>query len=110
MPQPMLRRPGSTPIMRIAASSVAEPIRSRGGTEFLRAGSLQKHALQKLDFLRQWPVRDHETSDLSHGMEDGRVVAAAEPPANFGKRARRQELGQIHGDLARPHHTGGSPP
>ena len=37
------------------------------------------------------------------------MVAAAEPPANFGKRARRQELGQIHGDLARAHHARGSP-
>src|SRR6202023_3951457 len=94
---------------RIAASSVAEPIRSRGGTEFLRAGSLQKHTLQKLDLLRQCSVRDHEASDLSHGMKDRPVVAAAEPPANFGKRARRQELGQIHGDLARAHHARGPP-
>ena len=95
--------------MRIAACSMAEPIRSRGGMEFLRAGSLQKHTLQKLDLLRQCCVRGHETGDLSHGMEDGRVVPAAEPPANFGKLARRQELGQIHGDLARAHHTRGSP-
>src|ERR1700730_5244104 len=109
MPQPMFRRPGSTPMMRIAACSMAETIRSRGWIEVLRAGSLQKHTLQELDLLRQCSVRGDEARDFSHGMEDGRMVPASEPPANFGKRTGRQELGQIHRDLARAHHTRGSP-
>src|ERR1700731_4347476 len=109
MPQPMFRSPGSTPIMRIAPCSMAEPSGLAAGWNSLAAGSLQKHTLQKLDLLRQCSVRGYETCDLSHGMEDGRVVPATEPPANFGKRARRQDLGQIHGDLARTHHTRGSP-
>src|ERR1700730_4410117 len=56
----------------------ASPLRENlPRTPVSRPSSLQKHALQKLDFFRQCSVRGHETSDLSHRMEDGRVGGGA---------------------------------
>ena len=41
--------------------------------------------------------------------ENSRVVTAAETAPDFRKRARGQELGKIHCDLARPHYGRGPP-
>jgi hypothetical protein len=36
------------------------------------------------------------------------VVAPAEAAADLGQRAQGEDLGEVHGDLARAHHRGGA--
>lgn len=43
-----------------------------------------QHAPQQLDILGDRGVRLAQFLDLSHGVHDGRVVAAAKFPADFG--------------------------
>src|SRR5690349_17000817 len=54
----------------------------------LRSGRFRalflEHALQQLDLLAEIAVVLHHLLDLAHRMQDGRVVASAETPADFG--------------------------
>jgi len=107
-PHPMVRKPGSMPIMRIVACAMAEPNVSRRAGEYAK----RTHSKSIRFKARSLPTkfrRGYEPLNLSHGVEDGRVVTAAETASDFWKRARGQEFGKIHGDLARPHDGRGSP-
>src|SRR6186997_782570 len=64
--------------------------------------------LEDFDLLGERHVVADQALDLSHGVEDRGVVAAAEPPADLRQRAQGQCLGEIHRHLARPHHIGGA--
>src|SRR5215204_1237799 len=69
-----------------------------------RSGLLLQHALQKLDLVAERGVVGKRLFDLAHRVQNGRVVAAAEAPADLRQGAQGQNLRQIHGDLPRAHH------
>ena len=63
-----------------------------------------KHALQQLDLLGEVAIVLNHLFNLPHGMLDGRMVAPTETTADLGQGPRCERLGEVHGDLARPHH------
>src|SRR5579863_10069922 len=115
IPQPMLRRPGSMPRMRIADAPMLRlylfpghlPTPRRLGG---RARSIfGQHPLEQFDLFRKPPVGADQTLDLADGMQNGGVIAAAKAPANLGQGAWCQRLGKEHGDLARTYDIGSAP-
>src|SRR6516162_8905208 len=72
------------------------------------ARSVLKLPLEALDFLGECGVVAGKRFDLAHRVQHGGVVPAAEPATDFGQRAQRQDLGEVHRHLPRPHHVGGA--
>src|SRR6516165_819701 len=72
------------------------------------ARSVLKLPLEALDLLRECGVVAGKRFDLAHRVQHGGVGPAAEPATDFGQRAQRQDLGEVHRHLPRPHHVGGA--
>src|SRR5690606_7288256 len=70
----------------------------------LRCGSVVQHPLKLFDFVPQARITAKLVLDLSDRMQDGRVIAVAEPAADLRQRPGSELLGQIHADLPRPNH------
>src|SRR5262245_44777000 len=64
--------------------------------------------LKKLDFLRKGHVVADQALDLAHRVQDRRVIASAETPADLRERSQGEGLREIHRDLSRPHDIRGA--
>src|SRR5690606_4973518 len=80
-------------IPQVPSAAVAEEI----------ASGLQ-HAPEKFDILGHLRVGPLQFLDLAHRMDDRRVVASAEAPADLGQAARGERFREIHRHLPRPRH------
>src|SRR5690606_657684 len=68
----------------------------------LSALSVADHLLEFVDFIPEPGVTGDHAFNLANGVKNRRVIAPAEAAADFGQRAMRHLLGEIHADLARP--------
>src|SRR5215470_3742034 len=64
--------------------------------------------LKNLDFLRKGHVVADQAFDLAHRVQDRRVIAPAETPADLRERSQGEGLREIHRDLSRPHDIRGT--
>src|SRR5262249_59046885 len=64
--------------------------------------------LKNLDFLRKGHVVADQAFDLAHRVQDRRVIAPAETPADLRERSQGEGLREIHRDLSRPHDIRGA--
>ena len=82
---------------RLWATRNAEDVRTAGKTgakqahrnkprpssQYRRRSLLQQLSLQQLDLSGKRAVGGHQILDFADGMQDGGMVSAAEPPADF---------------------------
>ena len=68
-----------------------------------------EHAAQEIDVFREDGIKFPQFINFFYRVHDRRMVAPTELTPDLGERARRELLGQIHGNLAGPGHGTSAP-